>query len=127
LLPFDIKQQQLQADLLGANAAFYKDPGNLTSAVQDTTKSLGPLSPPEQAQIDAATKDARINRKFDPINAAVKTISQDRIATARGAEATPFKTWQQQFVKENKREPTAQEHGRILTHSRSSYLYPANG
>jgi hypothetical protein len=45
---------------------------------------LGQLTPDEQAQIQSAQQEAQITRKFDPINQAVKAISQDRITTARG-------------------------------------------
>ncbi len=109
LTPFDVQDRKLQTDLMMANIKFYASPDNLTGAVQDATKSLGQLSAPEQAQIDAATKEAQITRKFDPINTAVRNISQDRITTARGTDTSAFKAWRSQFIKEHGREPNSQE------------------
>lgn len=107
--PLDVQQKQLEIDSMKGTIQFYAQPGNLDAAVTTATGSLGKLSPNEQAQIDAAKKDAQINRKFDPINAAVKTISQDRITEARGADSSAFKDWRTQFIKERGRQPNTKE------------------
>jgi hypothetical protein len=106
-----LQEKQLQTDLLQGQIKFFADPGNLTGAVQDATKNLGKLTSDEQSQIDAAIKQAQIDQKFDPIAAAVKSVSQDRIK-ARAApdqEPTPFKAWRTQFIEQKGREPNAQE------------------
>jgi hypothetical protein len=104
-----LQEKQLQTDLLRGQIKFFADPGNLTAAVQDATKNLGKLSPDEQSQVDAAVKQAAIDRKFDPVAAAVKSLSQDRITQSRQEDTTAFKTWHSQFVKEHGREPSSKE------------------
>lgn len=84
LTPLDVKQKQLEGDLLQAQVGFFGNPSNLDNAVGSATQSLGKLTTAEQAQIDAAKQDARLKRSFDPITKAVTTISQDRIQTERG-------------------------------------------
>src|SRR5438034_2184578 len=92
-----------------ATMAFYANPGNLDAATSVATQSLGKLSSSEQAQIDSAKQEARITRKFDPVNAAVKNISQDRIVTARGADSSAYKDWRIQFIRQMGREPNTKE------------------
>lgn len=89
LTPLDVQQKQMEADMLKAQIGFYSNPGNLDNAIQDATKSLGKLEPAEQAQIDAAKKDAQLKRSFDPISNAVKNISQNRLTTQRKTIGPP--------------------------------------
>ena len=56
--PLDVQEKQLNTDLLKAQIGFFSNPGNLQNAVSDATKSLGDLTPTEQAQMDAAKQDA---------------------------------------------------------------------
>lgn len=110
LLPYEVQQKKIQQDLMMAQFKFFSDLGTLSSAVNDATQNLGKLNSDEQAQIDTAKKEAQVTRKFDPINAAVTKIAQERATTARqNLETTPFKAWRQEFINQNGREPNAKE------------------
>lgn len=91
--PLDVQQKQLEISLMQGQIGFYANPGNLDKAVADAVAPLGKLAPEEQSQINAAKKDAQITRKFDPINAAVKTISQDRASVSKADETSGYKDY----------------------------------
>lgn len=93
LTPLDVRQKQLETDLMQGQIQFFANPGNLQGAAAQSTQSLGPLSPAEQAQLGAATKDAQLKRSFDPINTAVQKIAQDRFQVEKADETSGFKDY----------------------------------
>lgn len=107
--PVEFEIQKMNRDILKGQLAYFSDSGNLDKSIAASTSSLGKLEPHEQAIMDAASQEAKIDRKFDPIAAAVKTIAQERATSLRTDENTPFKSWKSQFVSEKGREPDAKE------------------
>lgn len=90
LTPLEVREKNLNADIMQAQIGFYSNPSNLDSAVSDATKSFGKLDPTEQAQIDAAKKDAQLKRSFDPLSAAVGKIAQDRFQLSKADETSGY-------------------------------------
>lgn len=90
ITPLDVREKQMNADLLQAQIGFYSNPGNLDNAVADATKTLGKLEAPEQAQLNAAKQDAKLKRSFDPISNAVKTIAQDRFQESKADQTSGY-------------------------------------
>ena len=87
ITPLEEQEKQLGVDAMRASLQFYSNPTNLDSATQDASKSLGPLAKNEQAQIDAAKKDAQLTKTFKPVSDAIKTISQDRLTRGMSNES----------------------------------------
>lgn len=109
-----IQEQQLNLQMRKGVLDLANNPDAVKQVTEPMVASLGKMSADEQAQIDAAHGVFQSNLKqgkFDPtpIQAAVTKISQDRITTARGAEASPFKDWKSQFIQQNGREPNTKE------------------
>jgi len=90
LTSLDVREKQLNADLLQAQVGFYANPGNLDNAVGDATKTLGKLDSAEQAQLDAAKQDAKLKRSFDPISGAVSKIAQDRFQETKADQTSGY-------------------------------------
>jgi hypothetical protein len=119
--PLDIQEKQLgiESQQMGLQTkqgllALASDPNRIDQMVGSMTGNLGKLTSDHQALLDGAKQEFVGNLKqgkFDPapIQAAMKTIVTERASTARGADATPFKAWRDQFVKQMGREPNAQE------------------
>ena len=93
LTPLEVKQQQMQQDLMQAQIKFFGDPTNLQGAVDQATQTLGKMEPAEQSQLNAAMQEAQLTHKFDPINAAVGKISQDRLLTERKEDLPGLKDY----------------------------------
>jgi hypothetical protein len=114
ITPLELQQKQLEVQRQQGLVGLSNNQAGIDQLVSPMSASLTNLTPDEQAQLDAAKTAVQMNLKqgkFDvgPYNAAVAKISQDRITTARGAEATPFKDWKAQFVKEKGRQPSSKE------------------
>jgi hypothetical protein len=119
--PLDIQEKQLGIE--GQQVALQtrqgllnlaSNPQQVNQMVDSMTGNLGKLTSDHQALLDGAKQEFVGNLKqgkFDPtpIQAAMKTIVTERASTARGTDATPFKAWRDQFVKQMGREPNAQE------------------
>jgi len=93
LTPLEVKQKQLEQDLMQGQIKFFGDPTNLQAAADDATASLGPLEAAEKSQMNAAMRQAQLTHSFEPVNAAVKTISQDRLLTARKEDLPGLKDY----------------------------------
>lgn len=112
--PLQVQQQQINLQRQKGILDLVNTPGGIDQIVAPMSAGLKNLTPDEQAQLDAAKSEVQGNLrqgKFDlsAYNTAVQKISQDRITTQRGAEASPFKAWKQQFIAEKGRQPNAQE------------------
>lgn len=108
LTPYEVQQAQLNNDMLAATTKFWTNPGNLDDAIQQATKSFTAMTPDEQAQIDAAKQQAQRDRKFDPINVAVRNISQDRLEEQRQGKS-PEKQALQAYLTNPKLDPGVQK------------------
>jgi hypothetical protein len=93
ITPLDVQQKQLEVSLMQGQIAFYANPENIDQATSAATAPLGKLSSEEQAQLNAAKKDAQVTRKFDPINQAVQKIGQDRFQISKADETSGYKDY----------------------------------
>lgn len=108
--PLALDTERMNNALAHSKLEFWSNPGNAQKSFDRVAQSLGKLDPHfEQPIWDAAVEQATRDQKFDPIDAAAKTISQERATAARGDDSNAFKSWQDKFTKEKGRPPTAKE------------------
>jgi hypothetical protein len=120
--PLEVQQKQQELQAYKGILSLSENPAQIDQMLSPMSQPLGETSKEEQAILDSAKTQTVTNLKqgkFDvsPYNEAVAKIAQDRIK-ARAApdlEATPFKGWRNQFIKEKGREPNSQEIEKFTT------------
>src|SRR5262249_37294772 len=115
LFPGQLQEQQMGLQQRQGLLDLANDPSHVQQILSSMTEGLGQTSSDEAAMLRSAAGEFQAGLragKFDtkPVNDAVTKIIQDRMTAKRGlAETTDFKSWHQQFIAENGREPNTKE------------------